>query len=277
MNRRRLVMIGVLALAVAFILTAATYRVMRSKAAGGPSPTTASVVLADTDLALGKQIQAADVRIAQLPASEVPAGAFRSKSEVIGRGVLMTMTKNEPVLASKLAETAAGSGLSPRIPAGMRAVSVKVNEVVAVAGYVKAGARVDVLLTGNPSNNSDPGSIITTTVLQNIMVLTVGQEMQDKGDGRPMPDATVVTLLVSPEDAQRLTLASTQGKIQLALRNAMDLEQASTPALVNASLYGAPPVRVKAAGPSKKVVFSPAPTAYTVELIRGDKKDVTTF
>ncbi|HEV8523711.1 MAG TPA: Flp pilus assembly protein CpaB [Terriglobales bacterium] len=277
MNRRRLVMIGVLALAVAFALTAVTYRVMRSKAMGGPATTTAPVVVADTDLALGRQIQATDVRIAQLPVSEVPVGAFRSKSEVIGRGVLTSMAKSEPVLASKLAETAAGGGLPPRIPHGMRAVSVKVNEVVAVAGYVKAGTRVDVLLTGSPTRNDDPGRVMTTTVLQNVIVLTVGQDMQERGDSKPVPDATVVTLLVSPEDAQRLTLASTQGKIQLALRNPLDLEPASTPALVNASLYGAPPVSTTGKSAGKKVVFPPAPTAYTVELIRGDKKDITTF
>ncbi len=283
MNRKRLLMIGVLALALAFLLTASMFRVMRTKATTGASPAMAAVVVADRDLPLGKEIQPADIRTVQYPAADLPVGVFHAPSEVVGRGVIVDMAKNEPILASKLADPNAGSGLPPRIPHGMRAVSVKVNEVVAVAGFVKAGARVDVLLTGNISKDNDPTKVQTTTVLQNVTVLTVGQEMQDKRDGKPMPDASVVTLLVSPDDAEKLTLASTQGRIQLALRNPLDLDQPNPPAWLNATLYGSAPVAPMAVAHvrSKKSTAVAAvpqvPSAYTVELIRGDRRDVTKF
>ena len=278
MNRKRLLMIGLLALGLAFLLTASMFKVARSKNTGTVGPVTSPVVIADRDLPLGKEILAADVRVTQLPTEDLPVGVFHNTSEVVGRGVIVDMTKNEPVLSSKVADPNAGAGLPPRIPHGMRAVSVKVNEVVAVAGFIRANSRVDVLLTGNISKDNDPTRFTTTTVLQNITVLTVGQEMQDRADGKPMPDASVVTLLVSPDDAEKLTLASTQGRIQLSLRNPLDLEQTNPPALLNATLYGTPsgppPVVARSV---KKTVLPPAPSTYTVELIRGDKRDTTKF
>jgi pilus assembly protein CpaB len=276
MNRKRLLMIGVLALALAFLLTAGTFRMMRGRGTGVAGPALTPVVVADKDLPLGKEIQATDVRVAQFPASELPVGVYRSISEVVGRGVTIEMARNEPILAAKIADPNAGFGLPPRIPPGMRAVSVKVNEVVNVAGFVKAGARVDVLVTGNISKDNDPEKVTTTTVLQNITVLTAGQEMGNK-EGKPTPDVNVVTLLVSPEDAQKLTLASTQGRIQLALRNPLDLDQPNPPALLNATLYGIPRTPVVVSKGGKKTVAPPVPQTYTVELIRGDRRDVTKF
>jgi pilus assembly protein CpaB len=278
MNRKRLLMIGVLALGLAFVLTASMFKVARTNRTSTTGPVMSPVVIAERDLPLGKEIQAADVRVTKLPTEDLPVGVFHNTSEVVGRGVIIDMAKNEPVLASKVADPNAGAGLPPRIPHGMRAVSVKVNEVVAVAGFIRANSRVDVLLTGNISKENDPTKFQTTTVLQNITVLTVGQEMQDRSDGKPMPDASVVTLLVSPEDAEKLTLASTQGRIQLSLRNPLDLEQSNPAALFNATLYGAPAAPpVVARGVRKNVVVPPAPSTYTVELIRGDKRDTTKF
>jgi len=278
MNRKLLLMIGILALGLAFVLTASMFKVARSNKTSSTGPVMSPVVVAERDLPLGKEIQAADVRVTQLPTDDLPVGVFHNTSEVVGRGVIVDMTKNEPVLSTKVADPNAGAGLPPRIPHGMRAVSVKVNEVVAVAGFIRANSRVDVLLTGNISKENDPTKFETTTVLQNVTVVTVGQEMQDKADGKPNPEATVVTLLVTPEDAQKLTLASTQGRIQLSLRNPLDLEQSNPPALLNATLYGAPsgppPVVAKSV---KKIVIPPAPSTYTVELIRGDKRDTTKF
>lgn len=278
MNRKRLLMIGILALGLAFLLTASMFKVARSNKTSSTGPVMSPVVVADRDLPLGKEVTAADVRVTQLPTEDLPVGVFHNTSEVIGRGVIVDMAKNEPVLSSKVADPNAGAGLPPRIPHGMRAVSVKVNEVVAVAGFIRANSRVDVLLTGNISKENDPTKFQTTTVLQNVTVLTVGQEMQDRTDGKPMPDASVVTLLVSPEDAQKLTLASTQGRIQLALRNPLDLEQSNPPTLLNATLYGVasgpPPVVARGV---RKTVVPTAPSTYTVELIRGDKRDTTKF
>ncbi|MBV9087515.1 MAG: Flp pilus assembly protein CpaB [Acidobacteria bacterium] len=277
MNRKRLLMIGLLALGLAFLLTASMFKVARTGKTATAGPVMSPVVVAERDLPLGKEIQAADVRVTQLPTEDLPVGVFHNTQEVIGRGVIVDMMKNEPVMATKVADPNAGAGLPPRIPHGMRAVSVKVNEVVAVAGFIRPNSRVDVLLTGNISKENDPTKFQTTTVLQNVTVLTVAQEMQDRADGKPMPDASVVTLLVTPDDAQKLTLASTQGRIQLALRNPLDLEQTTTPTLLNATLYGAPaapPVVVRGV---KKTIVPPPPSTYTVELIRGDKRDTTKF
>jgi pilus assembly protein CpaB len=212
----------------------------------------------------------------QVTSGELPDGVYHSKAELIGRGVVIPMVRNEMVLANKVAVEGVGAGLSSRIPQGMRAVSLRVNDVVSVAGFVKPGTRVDVLLTGTPKGGGDV--MVTTTVLENVEVLTTGQEMSD--NGKPKPDTTVVTLLVSPEDAQKLTLASQGGRIQLALRNPLDLNPGVTVSTRETALYhlptpAAPAPRTFVA--AKRPVPPPAPSVYVVELIRGDKRDVSKF
>src|SRR5215211_1524128 len=146
------------------------------------------------------------------------------------------MVKNEPILPAKLASKEAGAGLPPVIPEGMRAVSVRVNEVIGVAGYVLPGTRVDVVATASPSeSHSDTTSRV---ILSNVQVLTAGTRMeQDQDKGKPV-QVTVVTLLVNPEQSERLALASTEGKIQLALRNPMDQGAPATPGIKTAALVG---------------------------------------
>ena len=159
-----------------------------------------------------------------------------------GRGVIVTIVKNEPILPAKLASKEAGAGLPPVIPEGMRAVSVRVNEVIGVAGYVLPGTRVDVLATASPTNN--PVDMTSKVVLANVQVLTAGTRMeQDQKDGKPV-QVTVVTMSVTPEQAERLALASTEGKIQLALRNPLDQTAPATPGIKPAVLLG----MAKAAG-----------------------------
>ena len=165
------------------------------------------------------------------------------------------MVKNEPILAAKLASKEAGSGLPPVIPEGMRAVSVRVNEVVGVAGYVLPGNRVDVVATASPTEaRADTTSRV---ILSNVQVLTAGTRMeQDQEKGKPM-QVTVVTLLVNPEQSERLSLASTEGKIQLALRNPMDQGAPATPGIKTAGLMGAVvarPVQSASASPRPRVV-----------------------
>jgi pilus assembly protein CpaB len=164
------------------------------------------------------------------------------------------------------------------ITPGKRAVSVKVNDVVAVAGFVVAGTHVDVIVTGTPRSDSDA---TTTTVLQDVPVLAAGKQMQHDSQGRPQ-DVPVITLLVSPADAQLLALASSEGKIQLALRNPTDTEKKDTGPVRNSTLYGAKP----AATPKTKVVYTPktgkevkvpVDNAYNIEVIRGDKREVNKF
>src|SRR5207237_6952100 len=178
----------------------------------------------------------------------------------------------EFILPSKLAPQKAGTGLPAPVPPGLRAVSVRVNEVVAVVGFVTPGTRVDVLLTGTPAGGTDPQ---TTTVLQNVAVIAAGHTLERSvtGDAQSTP---VITLLVSPDDAQKLTLASTEGHIQLALRNPLDTKQDDLASVKTGALYRTlvAPDNAPAAKPRLKrvtVAAPPPPSVYTIEMIRGTK------
>jgi pilus assembly protein CpaB len=196
----------------------------------------------------------------------------------IGRGVILPISKGEFILPNKLAAPNAGAGLPALIPPGMRAVSVRVNEVVSVAGFVVPGTRVDVLLTGNPSGASEPQ---TTTVLGNVEVLASGQRLERNSSGETSM-APVITLLVSPEDAQKLTLASSEGRIQLALRNPLDTAQDKIPVVQQRSLYGAPapppttphPVSHRQINTAPKTTL---PSSYNVEVFKGTQKQDVKF
>jgi len=274
MNRKRLFLIAALALALAGFTSVLVYRLMNANMVNAKGPTT-TVVVAAIDLDAGARLEEKDLRLVKLPSSDLPDGYFQNPSEIAGRGVIVPIFKNDLVLNRKLAADKAGSGLPSLIPAGMRAVSVKVNDVVNVAGFAVPGTRVDVLVTGNPDKSNDPGTVTTTTVLENVQVLTAGDKLQQNAEGGSQ-NFPVITLLVSPEDAQKLTLASMEGRIQLALRNPLDTDTPSPAILKNAMLYG----HIAAPAPRKKVAkveVPPATPVYTVELIRGDKRDVTKF
>lgn len=287
MNRNRLLLIGVVALGLAGIVSLLIYRFMRGAISAGPATTLTPVVAAASDLAVGARLQETDLRLVKMPDSALPPGVFRATADAVGRGVVVPMTKGELVLASKLASENAGAGLPSLIPSGMRAVSVKVNDVISVAGFVTAGTRVDVVLTGNPTRDSDPSQITTTTVLQNIQVLAAGQKLQRNEQGEPQ-QVTVITLLVNPDDAQKVVLASSEGRIQLALRNPLDTEPKVVPQVKNAALYRLQPGGpvLSAVGTSREPVrrlakavpaAAQAPSPYIVEMIRGDKRDLSKF
>ncbi len=171
---------------------------------------TQGVVVAAGDLQLGAEIKKEDVQVVQFPAGKTPEGAFTKADEVIGRGVIVPIVKNEPILKAKLASKEAGSGLPPVIPEGMRAVSVRVNEVVGVAGYVLPGNRVDVVATASPTDQHQDTT--SKVVLSNVQVLTAGTRMEQGQDSSKPVQVTVVTLLVYPDQAERLALASTEGQ-----------------------------------------------------------------
>jgi pilus assembly protein CpaB len=278
MNRKRLLLIGALSLILATFVSMVVYRLLNVavNAANRPSE---SVVVAAVDIPPGARIDDKDIRVVRVPAADVPEGVFHSIADVAGRGVVIPMARNEPVLLSKLAPEQAGAGLPALIPNGMRAVSVKVNDVISVAGFVVPGSHVDVLLTGNPSRDNDPATITTTTVLEDVQVLAAGQQLQKNREGQPQ-SVPIITLLVSPQDAQKLALASSEGRIQLSLRNPMDGKQMTVSALRNRSLYQLPEPKPpeKKVARQRKAIVDPVPTAtYQVEVIRGDKKDVTQF
>jgi len=276
MNRNRLLFIGFIALALGAFVAFVVYKNLQTKGSANNEPGV-DVVLATNDVQVGAKLGDRDIRMARIPASVAPPNAYHSTSTIIGRGVILPIQKGEFILPSKLAAENAGSGLPALIPPGMRAMSVRVNEVVAVAGFVVPGTRVDVLLTGNPAGASESQ---TTTVLENVAVIAAGQKLERNAAGEPQ-STPVITLLVSPDDAQKLTLASSQGHIQLALRNPVDTKQTDLPATKANGLYrglaaAPPPVRTK---PVKRDVPAPvaAPAPYKVEVIRGNKTDETKF
>lgn len=257
-----------------------TYNLVQNQPVKTVAAATQPVVVATADLALGSALKREDLKVVAFPEGEAPAGAFGNPDELVGRGLIVPIVKSEPILAAKLASKEAGAGLPPVIPPGMRAVSVRVNEVVGVAGYVLPGTRVDVVATASPTNQATDTT--SKVVLANVQVLTAGTRMeQDQEQNKPM-QVTVVTLLVTPEQVERLALASTEGKIQLALRNPLDQEAPQTPGIKPAVLLGtakaAAPVRVaraagpKATGPVTMEAPPPPPPAPTVEIIRGDKR-----
>src|SRR6266852_284119 len=280
MNRTRLLMIGFVALALGAIVSFAVYRALQSRAAGD-APPGVDVVIAANDVPVGAKVEDRDVKVVRFPAADLPPNCFHLKSSVIGRGAVLPIAKGEFFLPNKMAGENAGSGMPSLIPPGMRAVSVRVNEVIGVAGFVVPGTRVDVLLTGNPSNAPDQQ---TTTVLENVAVIATGQKMERNTAGEPQL-TPVITLLVSPGDAQKLTLATTQGKIQLALRNPLDTKQQELASVATSALYGrgaAPPPPVSTSRPKvtkhAPVVPATLPSPlYTIEVIKGNKKDIQKF
>jgi pilus assembly protein CpaB len=274
MNRTRLLMIGVLALALGFFASVYVYRNLQSKSGSSNEPGIDVIVAAD-DLQVGTRVEEHNIKIIRIPASDLPPGAPRRRADVLGHGVIVPISKGEFILPNRLAGENAGSGLPSLIPPGMRAVSVRVNEVVSVAGFVTPGTRVDVLLTGTPGAG---GEQETTTVLQNVAVLASGHTLERTATGEAQTTA-VITLLVSPDDAQRLTLASSEGHIQLALRNPLDTKQDEVPASNSRGLYrGLPiPPTVQPAvhhplAKAVKPVVPPPSTGVSVEVYQGDKK-----
>jgi pilus assembly protein CpaB len=277
MNRRRLLMIGGLALALGLLVSYAVYNRLRTFAGSAGNERGVQVVVAADDIQVGVKLVEHDVRMVTIPQSAVPPGAFSSTSKVLGRGAVLPMSNGEFILPGKLAALNAGAGLPSMIPQGMRAVSVRVNDVVSVAGFVQPGTRVDVLSTGNQGAGNDRQ---TTTVLENVAVIAVGKSL-DRNASADGQTAPVITLLVSPDDAQKLALVSQEGRIQLSLRNPLDTKRGGIGATRTSSLYpGEAPVATEPKPKIHKVVAkvpAPAPAPYQVEMIRGSKRDETKF
>ncbi len=273
MNRTRLLMIGVLALALGFLASVYVYKNLQSKS-GSATDAGVDVIVAADDLQVGARVEEHDIRVIRIPGADLPPSAPRKRADVLGHGVIVPISKGEFILPNRLAGENAGSGLPSLIPPGMRAVSVRVNEVVSVAGFVTPGTRVDVLLTGTPGAG---GEEQTTTVLQNVAVLASGHTLERTATGEAQNTA-VITLLVSPDDAQRLTLASSEGHIQLALRNPLDTRQDEVPSSNSRGLYRgsstpAPaPVVHHTVTRNVAPVAPPPSTGVSIEVYQGDKK-----
>jgi pilus assembly protein CpaB len=233
------------------------------------------VAVASKSLPVGTMLAPADVKLVAWPAASPVAGGYSTVEEVVNRGLIAPVVENEPLTSSKVAVPEAGAGLPPTIAAGMRAISVKVNEVIGVAGFVVPGTRVDLVVTLARREDS-----LSRVVVSNVQVLTAGTKYdQDQAkDGKPVP-STVVTLLVTPEDAERIALAAAEGTIMLTLRNPLDTQPTETKGTRLASLMGAPdpqPVTRVVQGVRRAEAPKPAPAAvpsiYSVETIRAAKR-----
>lgn len=273
MARIRVFFVLVLAVAAGGALAFGTYNYVQNVPAKTVSIPTRPVIVAAADLDLGTELKPEDLRVINWPANAVPAGAIATVDEVVGRGLIMPVIENQPILPMALASKEMGAGLPPAIPEGLRAVSVRVNEVIGVAGYVLPGTRVDVVATVNPSEQR--GEMTSKVVLTNVQVLAAGTKIERTADkNKPVP-VSVVTLLVNPDEAERLTLASTEGKIQLALRNPLDKTSPATRGVRPAALLGMAPVVRTVARTTKNAAPPPPPPPPdppTVEVIRGDKR-----
>jgi pilus assembly protein CpaB len=239
------------------------------------------VVVAARALPTGVRLSAADLKIVPWPASAMVPGGFGKVEDVVDRGLLSSVVENEPLVDAKLAPRNAGAGLSSAIPAGMRAMSVKVNDVIGVAGFLDPGTRVDLMVTIRRKDDST-----SRTVASNLQVLTSGtrgDQQRPKEGKASTASAAVVTLLVSPEDAERIALAQAEGQIMLSLRNPLDTEQTASSGVRTAALFGQaaePEPVVKAVSvrrappppPVAAVAPPPPPKIYTVEAIRAAKR-----
>ncbi|MGE3510102.1 MAG: Flp pilus assembly protein CpaB [Vicinamibacterales bacterium] len=277
MARMRVLIVLALALTAGSVLAYATYNIVQRTPEPGAGLPTKSVVVAATDLAIGAELKPSDLKVVPWPATSLPAGAVTDPQAIVGRGIVMPLIENEPILPMKLASKEAGAGLPPVIPPGLRAMSVRVNEVIGVAGYVLPGTHVDVIATVNPSEKTS--EITSKVILTDVQVLAAGTKLEQDGEGNKPMAVSVVTLLVNPEEAERLTLASGEGKIQLALRNPLDKETPATRGVRAAALVGTPAPAARQMAARRQVV-APAPAPLpppaaepaTVEFIRGDKR-----
>lgn len=257
MTARRLILALVIALIVSGMFTFWLSR--RVAAARNVQPTQQRLVAAARTLEAGEVLKADTLRLVDWPISMPIDGAYTKTSDLVGRAVLYPLAAGQPILDRHLAAPGSGYGLTAKIPDGMRAISMRSDEVVGVAGFLLPGTHVDVLETRAGVN----GASSTSTVLQDVEVLAAGQKIEPDPEGKPS-SVNVVTLLLKPEDAEKVMVASTQGAIHFVLRNGGDRTR----------IDDAPPavaVVRRAAKPIAK------PKIYSVETTLGTKKVVTTF
>jgi pilus assembly protein CpaB len=234
-------------------------------------------VVASRFVPVGSQLTGDDLKVVPWPAESQVRGGYSRPQEIIGRGLVRSVAEDEPLTESNMAPRAAGAGLPPTIPLGMRAMSVRVNDVIGVAGFVVPGTHVDVIVTAHVSQGGSQDSM-SRAVLSDIQVLAAGTRLdQDKKDGQPIP-TSVVTLLLTPADSERLALAASDGGVMLALRNPLDPDETKTSGARMASLMAAP---VPPPAPASRVVqgrprmvtpATPPPGPYTIEAIRASKQ-----
>lgn len=266
------------ALVIALLFSGAfTYLVARRLARSHPAAAPFRYVTVTRDMDAGEVLKAADLTEVAWPATAPVAGALTQVADVAGRAVLSPLTSGQPLLARQLSAVG-GIGLAARVPNGLRAISLRSDQVVGVAGFLLPGTHIDVLVTYREAGTPDA---VTAMVMGDAEVLATGQKMQPDPEGKPTT-TDVVTLLVSPQDAEKLVLASSQGTLHFVLRNGAD-RQDQTPSPLRLAALGLPgvatarPKPVQSATAHPRAASFPAPKPYSVTVVRGDKQTVETF
>ena len=287
MNRRtRTLIVLAIAIACATLATAGVLMAIKRIPPKIVEAPQTSVVVAARPVSMGIRLGDDDVKVVEWPTRTPVPGAYGDVKKVLNRGLIASVVENEPLTDAKLAPLAAGGGLPPAIRPGMRAISVKVNEVIGVAGFVVPGARVDVLVTIRQDSESR-----SRIVVSNAQVLTAGTrfDQEQAKDGKPIP-TTVVTLMVDPQNAERLALAAAEGQILLTLRNPLDAIETRTAGVGTKGLMAGEPPPMASATASPKVAAHrsrpvvtrvatvgiaappPPPGPYVVEKISAQKR-----
>ena len=272
MNTRRLVIALVSALVLSGLVTLFLNHKIRVHNAAAPPIATRRVVAAAKPLGQGAVIKTEDLAMVDWPTKFALQGAFENLNDVVGRSVIYPIGVQQPVIDSSVTAAGTGFGLTAKIPEGMRAISVHSDEIVGVAGFLFPGSHVDVLVTLRPDNSS--AGATTQIVLQDAEVLTAGQNIQPDPQAKPS-NAGAVTLLLKPEDTQKLVLASTQGTIHFVLRNGADHTVVSVAPVRTADLTGS----LRTDTPRKDIirVHQATKDTYEVETFMGDKRSSTKF
>lgn len=262
-------------------LLAMRYLRQQSNMAVLAPPKKGDLVIAARPLPLGTVLADADVKTIEWTGAALPVGYATAKADVIGRGVMSPLQENEPLLDSKLAPKGAGGGLPVIIDQGKRALTMRVNDVSGVSGFVTPNTRVDVLLTIDDKVNTG-GEQATRIIMQDVRALAAGQQIQPDKDGKPV-SVGVVTFLLTPEQAETLALASGQGTITLALRNQLDTARVKTFGTRVSALLGGPigkPRVVARPGPrtaAPAAVAAPQPSQTVIEVYRGGARTLQKF
>ncbi|MCU1339149.1 MAG: hypothetical protein JWO19_4730 [Bryobacterales bacterium] len=291
---KRLLSVLIFALVVSAAASYILYRVISTQFANNQKAPTNRVLVATHNLDNGALIKDVDVKMTDW-GGPTPMGAIQKTEDAIGRGVVQQIYEGEPIVDSRLAAKGAGAGLAATIPPGMRAVAIRVNDIVGVAGFVIPGTKVDLLIAGTPPKGNGGLGDVTKTLMQNVEVLSAGQNITKDAEGKPI-SVGVVNMLVTPEQAEVLSLASNETRIQLILRNPMDKDETNTKGTTVSYLYenknGLAPGKIAPAptkvGPKRaaapppppapvKAKPEPPPPPITVEVIHGSSRAQSQF
>jgi len=289
-KKKHLIFLG-LAVFLALMVTLLAYNwIQKTATAKAKHQEMQKLVVAAFDIPWSTVLTKDMVRTTTFLKESLPNGYYLDPAQIVGRTVIQPIRANEPITEARLAPTSVTTGgVAAVITPNKRAMSVKVDKVVGVSGYIHPGNRVDVLVTLN-QQRGDVTSPVTKIVLENILVLASGPEFNEKKKGEKPSNVDVITLEVTPEEGEKLALASTEGKIQLALRNFGDNETVATrgakiPNLLGAATYATPApaatrtVSRPAVQKARPVVAAAPqkPSVFTVEVIKGSKVSEQNF